>query len=199
MKKQNRDIIIWILGMLVIAQSLWIVWKIDGMKKVTGGQILKQVQDDVAMLVKKPVAEKAEANFMIKGDSEAILGKIAKVSLSLTPMVSKNIDSLEVYVSYDPMLMEVNPKSLSFGAGLPRPTFSQVSKAKGVIVANILIAQKEGLKLLSGKEMPVLSFEYRALNKGMANLSLTSPTMMVETATVKLIPFASNTLSVSIK
>lgn len=131
------------------------------------------------------------------------VGENGEVKVIMKGNADKAVDSVNVYVKYDPSAFEV--KELVFDKKLPAPAFSKVSTLRGLLVANFLISDPKGLSLKSGEDLLLMSFKMNALKPGSHNFEIStgkemkeSATMIVENGTSKPITFSSNKLSVNV-
>lgn len=131
------------------------------------------------------------------------VGENGEVKVMMKGNADKAVDSVNVYVKYDPSVFDV--KELAFDKKLPAPAFNKVSTLRGLLVANFLISDPKGLSLKSGEDLLLMSFKMNALKSGSHNFEIStgkemkeSATMIVENGTSKPITFSSNKLSVNV-
>lgn len=125
-----------------------------------------------------------------------------RVDVSMVGNSDRSLDSINVYVKYDPAMVEIG--GLSFDKKLPVPAFSKVSTTRGLIVANFLVADVKGLSVKSGEVLKLMSFNFKPLKSGKVDFEIStgselkeSATMIVENVTSKVMPFSSNKLTVN--
>jgi hypothetical protein len=143
-------------------------------------------------------------NIKIESDkTEYKVGESGNVRVVMVGNVDKALDSINAYVKYDPSAFEAS--NMEFDQKLPAPAFSKVSTLKSLLVANFLIADPDGLKLIAKEELLVMSFNIKALKAGAYNFEIStgkemkeSATMIVENGTSKPLAFSSNKLSVNV-
>lgn len=131
------------------------------------------------------------------------VGESGEVKVVMKGNVDKSVDSVNVYVKYDPSMLDI--KEMMFDKKLPVPAFSKVSTLRGLLVANFLISDPKGLTLKSGEELTLMSFNMKALKKGVHNFEIStgkemkeSATMIVENGTSKPLTFSSNKLTINV-
>jgi hypothetical protein len=152
----------------------------------------------------QPVTESAVYKVTISGDKAAMkVGDSQDVRVSLSGQEDRALDSVNVYVKYDPNAVEVT--GMTFDKRLPMPAFSKVSTLRGLLVANFLISDPKGLTLAKGEDLMLMGFKMKALKPGAQSFEIStgkemkeSATMIVENETSKPLSFSSNKLTVNV-
>lgn len=132
------------------------------------------------------------------------VGHTYQVEVNATGLEAVSLDSVELYVSYDPEVITVD--NLSFSADLPKPVFSKISEKQKVIVANYLVMEDGGFEVDGGGVVSLMSFEVTPLKSGAFDLGFAtgkegqdSVTMFVGSKTGKVLPFSGNKLNVEVE
>ena len=131
-------------------------------------------------------------------------GKDYEVEVNLTALDDVTLDSLEVYVTYDPEAVELS--ELTFDNDLPDPVFSQVSEKKNMVVANYMVVASGGYMMDLSKVTSLMTFVVRPLRPGSFDLGFatgqedkTSVTMFVGNGSGQALPFSLNDLNVEVE
>lgn len=187
---------------MVLIQSVILISKYNRKTPQLQGELdLTEVKEQptVVKTVKDPVYQ---INLTAK-NSQLSLSQNSNVAVKLTGSSEHNVDSVNVYVKYDPEAFEVS--NLKFGTKLPKPAFSKVSTLRGLVVANFLISDAKGLNLKKGEELAVMDFDIKPKKTGNFDFEIStgqemkeSATMIVENGTAKVLPFTSNKLTVTV-
>ncbi|MBI2465531.1 hypothetical protein HYV64_05300 [Candidatus Shapirobacteria bacterium] len=135
--------------------------------------------------------------------TEYKVGQVGKVEVKMLGKIDKSLDSINVYVKYDPNMFEVN--ELKFDDRLPAPVFSKVSTLRGLLVANFLISDPKGLELSANDQLTLMTFNMKAVKTGNYDFEIStgkemkeSATMIVENGSGKPVSFSSNKLTVKV-
>jgi len=197
-------ILVPIVAVLVIAESVVLLSSIEKRAKITTDLsqiVLTPKQTPVAST---PIEE--EVDFEVVLGTEQVqmqVGKLSKVEVNLLAKKTRSLDSLNLYVKYDPKVFNIT--NLTFDSRLPKPTFSKVSTAKGMIVVNYLISETAGMKISEGDSLSLVKFDATPKMAGDYSFEISSGneanesvTMFVENATVKALPFLGNKLTVNV-
>jgi hypothetical protein len=131
------------------------------------------------------------------------VGENGEVKVMLKGSEDKSVDSVNVYVKYDPSMLDI--KDLMFDKKLPAPAFNKVSTLRGLLVANFLISDPKGLSIKTGEDLLLMSFKMKTLKAGVHNFEIStgkemkeSATMIVENGTSKPMTFSSNKLTINV-
>jgi len=202
-KQEWLKFVIPVVAVLIIAESVLVVSGLD--KKKTVANVVPEkkaiVSEESDALLPE---EDALLHFVFETDKDTLLvGEENKVGVSLVTETDVSLDSLELYVEYDPDVFDVS--DLDYGDSLPKPAFMKVSEDKGLVVANFMISEANGLPLADGDVMKVLDFVVTGKQTGEYKFSIStggvsegSVTMLVENASQGLVPFSSDELVIRI-
>lgn len=133
--KVLRSLII-LVAVVVIIESVIIIGKLGKGEPVV---VVKQNTPTVAI-------EKKEANIELSSTGEWSKGKTNKVVVDLKVSRDMSIDSIDLFVKYDPTKVDIT--KLNFESGV-KPTLNKISKEKGMAIANFYVTDKGGMKLLA--------------------------------------------------
>lgn len=200
MKNNNLlKILVPIIAVVVIFESIMVVSNLSSKKTVVKESVpVSKSFPSVTAIERTPI----DLVFATE-NREMKIGNVYTVELN---MVSKNgyaLDALDLYVKYDKSAFDVN--NLTFGPRFPKPTFSKISTLKSLLVANFLINDQSGLKIIPNEVNLVAKFEIKPkkagnfdfeINLGDANKE--SATLFVENGTSSVLPFTSNKLTVKV-
>jgi len=132
-----------------------------------------------------------------------VIGNEATISVTAKAVDDRSLDSINVYVKYNPAAFDVT--AMSFGERLHSPTFAKASDVKGMVVVNFLISQKEGLTVAAGESLDLVNFTVSPKMTGKYDFEISSGeeqkesvTMFVENATSENLPFTSSKLTVNV-
>lgn len=161
----------------------------------------------------KPVAVTEETENALEKEDPALglsfatesktmtVGKKYKIALNVVGMRDLSFDSAELYLSYDPELIEIS--NLSFSGKLPKPVFSKVSEKTSLVVVTYLITAENGVSLNQSDVLELMTFEVKALKVGQGQISIAtgndseeSVTMFVESKIGKVLPFSISSLEI---
>lgn len=190
-------ILVPVAAVLVIAESVILF---SGLAKKN--QVVTPPGGDGAN-VPSEVVSNPDFSLVFGGESQLQVGKPSMMEVNMLANRERSLDSLNLYVKYDPRSFDIN--NLTFDPKLPSPTFSKVSTIKGMIVVNFLISDTQGMKLAEGDVLNLVSFE--ATPKAAGNFSFEvstgngtneSATMFVENATAKALPYSGSKLTVEV-
>lgn len=133
---------------------------------------------------------------------QMVVGKNYPVELNMLSSMSKSVDSMSLYINFDPSAFDVT--NLSFDSKLPKPYFSKVSTQKSLIVVNYLVQDQAGYKIESNNALALVKFNVKPKKAGTFNFEINtgvtdkeSATMFIENASGKVLPFSSNKLTVT--
>lgn len=186
-----------VVAVIVLAESVMLI---SGMnKKQTANTTNNNGVEKVTQTQENPIY-----TINIGADKESYkIGEMGKVMVSMVGKESKAVDSINVYVTYDPEAFDI--EDLIFDKKLPTPVFSKVSTSKKLVVANFLVSESKGLELGAGEELNLMSFNIKAKKAGDHTFGIStgqemkeSVTMIVENEISKPISFSSNELMVNV-
>jgi hypothetical protein len=194
-----------IVAVIVVAESVVLISRLknNGVTPPTDKKVVEtgSVKNDSV----SPVVSGNEVYQISLSSDKATykVGENGEVKVMMKGSADKSVDSVNVYVKYDPSIFEA--KDMMFDKKLPAPAFSKVSTLRGLMVANFLISDPKGLSLKSGEDLLLMSFKMKALKPGVHNFEIStgkemkeSATMIVENGTSKPITFSSNKLTVNV-
>ncbi len=140
---------------------------------------------------------------LVTTETEWKIGKKYKVTFEATSRQTRLIDAMDLYVKYDKDAFTVS--NLLSGDGLPKPTSSKISTKTGLLVANIYIPVNENYKMEKAVKKTLLTFEVTPKKLGDFTFEIDtgkvvkeSVTMIVESKTAKVLPFAAEMLAVKV-
>jgi len=153
------------------------------------------------------VATKKNADalvFGLKSDSKDFkIGQIYEMAVVLRSPKMTAIDGADIFVKFDAAGFDVS--DLKPAVGLPSLAYKSISQATGMISAGLYISAKEGLVLNEALEMKLVTFKIKPKIAGKFVFNLTTrndskefATMIVETQTKKVLPFAIEQLQISV-
>ncbi|MFA5828287.1 MAG: hypothetical protein WC841_02925 [Candidatus Shapirobacteria bacterium] len=190
-------ILVPIAAVLVIAESIILF---SGLAKKN--LVVTPPGGDVA-LIPSEVVSNPDFSLVFAGESQMQAGKPSMVEVNMLAKNERSLDSLNLYVKYDPKSFDID--SLTFDPKLPSPTFSKVSTTKGMIVVNFLISDTQGMKLAEGDVLNLVSFEATpkvvgdfSFEVSTGNGTNESATMFVENATAKALPYSGSKLTIEV-
>ncbi len=152
------------------------------------------------------VPQPAQADLVFEVAQPAMkVGKATTVGLNIVAKRDLQVDTLDLYIKYDPTAFDIASTSIKQGSGLPRPIFAKASTKTGLVVANFLIEAPKGVSVKSGAVFSLLNFTVKPKKVGnfefeidTGNVRRESATMIVENGVGKAIPYSSNKLVVSV-
>jgi hypothetical protein len=204
MKKQNKwvSFLIPVIAVVVLAESVMLISSLSGQNVVN--KSVNVAQPEVTVMPTAAAVQPAVFGVTVATpDKEMILNKAETVEVKSVGNSDRFLDSVNVYLKYDPTAFEIS--NLTFDKVLPAPAFSKVSQTTGLIVANFLISAPAGLKISSGQVLSLMKFSAKPIKTGdfgfeisTGNGSKESVTMFVESVTSKILPFTANKLTVSV-
>ncbi|MFZ2153055.1 MAG: hypothetical protein WAV41_03280 [Microgenomates group bacterium] len=190
-----------VIAVIVLAESVLLISRANDKKPVV---VVPAVVAPV--VTSEPVAKTGDEDYQIVISSDvadAKVGESVDVKVSMLGKVEKSLDSVNVYVKYDPNAVDV--KTLEFDKKLPEPAFSKVSTLRSLLVANYLISSPKGLLLPAKDELVLLSFKAKMLKSGTSSFEIStgkemkeSATMIVENGTSKSLTFSANKLMINV-
>ena len=131
------------------------------------------------------------------------VGKIYEIAVTVKTPQEIAIDGADIFVKVDPAFFDVT--DLKQADGLPSLAYKSISKATGMVSAGLYISAKDGLVLEKALEKKLITFKIQPKIAGKAVINLTTrndskefATMIVETQTKKVLPFAIEQLQVSV-
>jgi len=197
-------VLIPIVAVLVIAESVVLLSNIAKRAKVTTDLPRTVLTPAKTPTVSTPVSEEVDFNVVFGTEQVQMqVGKLSKVQVNLLAKKTRSVDSLNLYVKYDPKVFNIT--NLIFDSRLPKPTFSKVSTAKGMIVVNYLVSETAGMKINEGDSLALIKFDATPKMVGDYSFEISSgneanesATMFVENATVKALPYSGNKLTVNV-
>lgn len=193
-----------LIAAVVVFESIVLVNNLE-----KSGKVDQNIKTDEKSQVQteEKVAEKPVVNFNLKVSStnsaQMKLGKTYKVDLSLVSEELKAVDGIETYIKYDPEIFKIT--ALTPNSKLVKPEISKVDNENGLLSNVLLIEDKDGLVLISGKNTNLLTFSVTPLEEGDYSLELTRSsvdkkydTLVVETGTAKSLGWTGGKLDVHV-
>lgn len=183
MDKKIIKILIPIVAILVIVESLISMGKFSTKKIVVDTEIEQQV-------VAQPITMKWV------GATVGQVGKSGEVSLLVSSDKDLAVDAIDLYVQFDPNLVEMS----DYGSGTKFvvPSFKKINSEKGMVVMNYLVSDPKGFEFKTGQEVEIARFKVGYKNQGQARLSLNESTLVVENTSAKMLPFNGDELDINI-
>jgi len=199
-KKEIFKIIAPVVAVIVLAESVVLILSLNRQRLKT--VISNQSQETTPVI--SPAVSQPVYNLTVSSAVNALqLNKAGVVEVKAVGNEDKRLDSISVYLKYDPEAFEIS--NLTFDKRLPVPAFSKVSESKGMVVATFLITEAKGLSVKQGEELTLMKFSAKPVKTGNFDFEIStgnganeSVTMFVENATSKVIPFSSDKLTVSV-
>lgn len=201
--KDNKLIkfLIPLVAAVVVFESIVLVNNLEKSNNTSKIEDTKNEQKTEEVIVKEePVIN---FSFNSTASAEMKVGKTYKVSLDLSSIEDKVIDGLETYVKYDPEFLKVT--NLVSNIKLAKPEISKINSELGIISNIILIENKEGLSLMAGEKMNLLTFSVTPIEEGIVRLELGSgesnknyTTLVVETGTAKSLGWTGEKLDINV-
>jgi len=201
--KDNKLIkfLIPLVAAVVVFESIVLVNNLEKSNNTSKTEDTKNEQKTEEVIVK----EEPVINFSFNSTASAAMkiGKTYKVTLDLSSMKDKSVDGLETYVKYDPEFLKVT--NLVSNSKLAKPEVSKINSELGIISNIILIENKEGLSLMAGEKMNLLTFSVTPIEEGIVRLELGSgesnknyATLVVETGTAKSLGWTGEKLDINV-
>lgn len=194
-----------VVAVIVVAESVILISRLKD-RGVTAPTDNKVVETGTLKNDSKTPEATGNETYQISFSSDKAsykVGENGEVKVMMKGNADKSVDSVNVYVKYDPSIFDV--KDMQFDKKLPAPAFSKVSTLRGLLVANFLISDPKGLSLKSSEDLLLMSFKMTALKPGSHNFEIStgkemkeSATMIVENGSSKPITFSSNKLTVNV-
>jgi len=203
MKNQSNlvKILIPVVAVIVLAESLMLISNLS--KKDTNVVIDKSKTTTTPAVVTIVDNKSAVYEVSVTTATEMKLNKSEAVEVTAVGNSDRSLDSVNVYLKYDPTAFEIT--NLTFDKKLPTPAFSKVSQTTGLVVVNFLISAPAGLKISSGEALSLMRFSAKPVKTGVFAFEVStgsqgkeSTTMFVENATSKVLPFLSSKLTVNV-
>lgn len=200
-KNNIFKILVPIIAVVVIFESVMVITNLSKNKSTVVNQP-SQIQNIVPT---QSVTEQKNPIDLVFGtqNKEMKIGESYTIELNMVTNVDISIDALDLYVNYDKTAFDVS--GLTFGSALSTPTFSKISDQKSLIVANFLIAEQGGLKIVPNNVLPVMKFVVKPKKVGNFDFNISSGdinkqsvTMFVQNGTSEILPFSVNKLNVNV-
>lgn len=203
MKENNLiKILIPLIAVVVVFESIVLVTNLNkGVKTNTDTTNQVTGSDEV----QNTSSETVPLELVFETDTKEMkVGKSYKVSVNLLGKEEKSVDGIDLYVKYDPELVDIS--NLAFtNKNLPQPTFSKASTLKDVVVANFLVSEKDGFLVKKEEVNNLMTFSVTPKKVGQMTFEIStgndlkeSVTMFVESSTGKTLSFSSNKLEVNL-
>lgn len=191
--------IIPVVAVLVIAESVYLVSSLLN-NKVGMGEVAKVLNIDNT----EEVTDSKMATLSVVSEAESyMVGEEVSVSVILNANSDFNADAVNIYVSYDPEMVEIS--DLEGGEAMPKATVEKISDKKNMVVLNYYILDEGGMAFMKDTALSLANFKAKILKAGELNLNLStgiedeeSATMIVENGTSREVPFDVNNLRVEI-
>ena len=185
-----------VIAVIVIFESVILV---SNLEKNTAMTVVNNVTPTVTVVEEKKI-NSFDVNFSTD-ETQLKVGKKYKVSVKLVPKNNYNLNALDLYVKFDPVMATIS--NLVSSKDLMTPSLIKVSDKKNVIAVNYLFADKDGMAFTKDKEVVVLTFTVTPKVVGSSYFEIStgdsdgdSVTMFVDKNTSKSLFFTSNKLEV---
>lgn len=201
MKKENKVVmfLVPVAAVIVLAESLMLISNLSSNNKVSKVAMTPTVVPAVTV----EATRSAVYAVTVAGAKEMKLNQTGAIEVQAAGNVDESLDSVNVYLKYDPTAFEIS--NLTFDAKLGTPTFSKVSQTTGLLVANFLISAPAGLKVSGGEVLSLMKFNVKPIKTGVFSFEVSTgngnkeaATMFVENTTSKILPFTSSNLAVNV-
>lgn len=193
-----------VVAIIVLGESVMLIGRLGNgqtqmpLKEVTKQTVVPTIENTTPVV--KAVVYGIEISTVNKN---LTLNKSGTVEVKMTADAEKAVDSVNVYVKYNPEAFDIS--NLTFDKKLPKPTFEKVSVERGLVVANFLVSAPQGLKISQGEVISLMTFKINPKKTGVFNFEIStgnemkeSATMIVENATSEVLPYSSNKLTVNV-
>ncbi len=191
-----------LVAVVVILESVVIVTGMANKKDVA---VVDKNESVPSESVKKTEVKGAVAELVFSLDNKSLkVGQKYTVTVGGYAKKEFSVDGIDLFVKYDKDSFDVS--GLSFNdTGMGKPTASKVSKDKGLVLVNYWISDPKGYAFVTDKLVNLVTFTVTPKKEGSFNFEIatgsadgTSDTMIVEKGTSKVLPFASNQLTVNV-
>jgi len=200
-KKDYIKFLLPLVAVVVIVESVVLLVGLEkrqtGVKEISEGRVSTKVLEKVVEVETEPVLALSFATETRRME----VGNVYQVEVNATGLQAVSLDSVELYVSYDPEVFAVD--NLAFSSDLPKPVFSKVSDKQKVVVVNYLVMKDGGFEIDEGEVVSLLSFEVEPLESGGFDLGFAtgeggqdSVTMFIESKTGEVLPFSISKLNI---
>lgn len=191
-----------LVAIVVVFESIVLVNNLEKPTEVNQSNKVEEKKPTEEVVIENPVIN-FDFKVSSKTPTEMKLGKTYKIDLVLNSVENKAIDGLETYIKYDPEIFKIT--NLVSNSKLVKPEISKIDNEAGMLSNILLIEEKEGLTLESGKEVNVLSFNITLLEEGDYSLELSNnsvdkkyDTLIVETGTSKSLGWTGGKLDINV-
>jgi len=186
MKENTLKILIPLFAIVVIVESLMLVSKLVNKPTLTQPET---------------VSEEVETVYPLSLNWDSVLNEVktgVTTNLPLTLVSTKDeaIDAIDLYVNYDPNIVEV--KDVVVGKGLPQPSFKKINAEKGMVVLNFLISDVGGFQLKAGQVAGLVDLKVNFVKEGIAEFTLGEASLVVENTSAKVLPFNNENLVINV-
>lgn len=187
-------------GLIILVSVVVIIESIIIIGKLGRGEPVVILQKEVPT-----VAEvKKEAVLTLSTTTENwSKGRMGKVMADLNVTRDMGVDAIDLFIKYDPTKVDVS--ELSFVGG-EKATLSKISKDKGLVIANYLVTDKGGMRLMVGENKKLLTFNATPKVSGEVQFEVAtgkpsdgSVTMIIENEKSSEVGFTSLPLTVNVK
>jgi len=192
-------ILVPIIAVVVIFESIMLVSSLEKQTQVSvSNSNVATESAEPSKNIETPVIDLT----FITTSTDIKVGKSYKVELDLVGNKNIFIDGIETYIKYNPELVTVN--GLVSSDKLPKANLSKIDNENGVIKNIILIDDKTGYKIVKDQVNKILTFNIVPKKEGLIEFEISSSntdkkfvTMIVETATSKVLNFSSSKLEIN--
>jgi hypothetical protein len=192
-------ILVPIIAVVVIFESIMLVSSLEKQTQVSvSNSNVATESAEPSKSIETPVINLT----FITTSTDIKVGKSYKVELDLMGNDNIFVDGIETYIKYNPELVTVS--GLVSSDKLPKANLSKIDNENGVIKNIILIDDKAGYKIIKDQVNKILTFNVVPKKEGLIEFEISSSntdkkfvTMIVETATSKVLNFSSSKLEIN--
>ncbi len=192
-------ILVPVIAVIIIVESIVLVSSLEKSTKMT--TVVDKATPTVTVIEEEKV-NSFDINFSTD-ETQMKIGKKYKVLVKLTPKDNYDLDALDLYVKFDPSM--VNISNLVSSKDLVTPALIKVSDKKDVIVMNYLFVDKDGMAFAKDNEMTLLTFNVTPKIAGLSSFEIStgdsegnSVTMFVDKNTNSGLFFTSSKLEIEL-
>jgi len=176
-----------VIAVMIIIESIVLV---SNLEKNTTATVVDKVTPTVTVTEEEKV-NSFEVNFSTD-ETQMKIGKKYKVLVKLTPKDNYNLDALDLYVKFDPTM--VNISSLISSKDLAIPNLIKVSDKKDVIAMSYLFLDKDGVVFTKDEETTLLTFTVTPKVVGLSSFEISTGDSEGDSVTTASSPFIATTL-----
>lgn len=202
MNKENKilRIVIPVLAVVVITESLILVGRLTKKSIVE----TSQEKTEASKPTEVEVIEEPTFELVSMASKTALkVGEKTTVTVYASSKGDYFLDAINLYLKADTKNLTLS--NLTFDPKMPKPVFSKISTKQDLVVVSYMISEPSGLKVIKNNSMVLAKFDVIANKEGeyifdvsTSKDSKESATMLVESATSKVLPYSSNKLIINV-